>query len=252
MPLLHSGLILLIVLGLLLGADRWLHRHLQGVTILLTGNQDIALWLYAILLFPGVTLHELSHALSAALLGVKIGGISLLPQQKQGHIQLGFVPVEETDFLRASCIGAAPLLIGSAVIIAIGYSVFGTPAVLSSLATGNWWGALQGLRHALHAPDAWVWAYLIFAIGNTMLPSRSDTHAWPLLGAVLVFGGTIIVLAGAGALLLKTLSQLLTGAVHWVILLGVSTLLIDLPFFLLIIVAEKILEWLKRQKIVYR
>lgn len=219
---------------------------------MLTGNREVALWLYAILLFPGVALHELSHALSAALLGVKIGGISLLPQQKQGHIQLGFVPVEETDFLRASCIGAAPLLIGSAVIIAIGYSVFGTPAVLSSLAAGDWWGALQGLRHALHAPDAWVWAYLIFAVGNTMLPSRSDTHAWPLLGAALIFGGAIIVLAGAGALLLETISPLLASAVQWIILLGGSTFLIDLPFFLIIIVAEKILERLKQQKISYR
>ncbi len=240
------------VLALLLIADRWLHRHLQGVTLLLTGNRDVALWLYAILLFPGVTLHELSHALSAALLGVKIGGISLLPQQKEGHIQLGFVPVAETDFLRASCIGAAPLLIGGAVIIVIGHFIFGTPEVLNSLAAGEWWRALQGLRHALHAPDAWIWAYLVFAIGNTMLPSRSDTHAWPLLGGALVVGGVILALAGAGAFLLETIAQLLARAVQWVILLGGSTLLVDLPFFLFIIVLEKLLERLKNQQISYR
>ncbi len=40
---------------------------------LLTGDEELALWLYAIVLFPGVALHELSHALVARLLGVKIG-----------------------------------------------------------------------------------------------------------------------------------------------------------------------------------
>ena len=43
---------LLVVLGLLLWADRWLHQHLQGVMLLLTGDDDIALWLYAIVLLP--------------------------------------------------------------------------------------------------------------------------------------------------------------------------------------------------------
>jgi hypothetical protein len=36
---------LLVVLALLLLADRWLHRHLQGLMLLLTNDQEIALWL---------------------------------------------------------------------------------------------------------------------------------------------------------------------------------------------------------------
>jgi len=242
----------LLVLGLLLLADRWLHRHLQGVLYLLTNDQEIALWLYSLLLFPGVLIHEVSHAFVAAVLGVRIGRISLFPRRSKGHIQLGFVPVEETDFLRASLIGAAPLFAGTAVIFAVGYFVFGTPEVIGALAAGQWLTALRGLGNALQAPDAWIWAALIFTVGNTMLPSRSDTHAWPLLA--LVFVGTLVIalLAGAGAALLQGVSQALAWAVKWVVLLGGSTLLVDAPFFLMLFLLEKGLEWVKGSKIVYQ
>ena len=40
-PVLTLLLQLLTVLGLLLVADRWLHRHLQGVMFLLTGDEEL-------------------------------------------------------------------------------------------------------------------------------------------------------------------------------------------------------------------
>jgi hypothetical protein len=242
---------LLIVWLLLFAADRWLHRHLQGVMLLLTHDREIALWLYALVLLPGVLLHEVSHAATAALLGVQIGRLSLLPQREQGRIQLGFVPVEETDFIRASLIGAAPLFLGSGVILAIGYLTFGTPEVIAALGAGDLWGALHGLRAALHAPDAWIWAYVVFAVSNTMLPSRADVHAWPFLAAALIIAAVIAVIAGAGAILLQGLSQFLTHAARWIILLGGSTLLIDLPFFLFIFLVERGLIRLTGREIVY-
>ncbi|HHE72373.1 MAG TPA: hypothetical protein ENL34_08860, partial [Chloroflexi bacterium] len=80
---------LAITLALLLWADRWLHRHLQGLMLLLTGDEELALWLYAIVLFPGVVLHELSHALMARLVGTRIGRIHVLPRRVGKRIQLG-------------------------------------------------------------------------------------------------------------------------------------------------------------------
>jgi hypothetical protein len=242
---------LVAILGVLLWADRWLHRHLQGIMLLLTDDKEIAMWLYALFLFPGVLLHEVSHAAVAALLGVRIGRLSILPRRVGKRIQLGFVPVEETDFLRASLIGAAPLLTGSVVIFLIGSTVFGTPEVIAALRGGNWVGALRGLGAAIQAPDAWIWAYLVFAVGNTMLPSRSDTHAWPLLGGVLTAIAVVAALAGAGALLLNGASQFLTAAARWVVLLGGSTLIVDLPFFLFLSLTEKLLESLLGRSVVY-
>ncbi len=240
------------VLALLLWADRWLHRHLQGVMLLITKDREVALWLYAIVLLPGVALHELSHALVAAILGVRIGRINILPRKVGKRIQLGFVPVEETDFVRASLIGAAPLVFGGLTVVLLGSVVFGTPAVVAALSAGEWLAALEGLAAAFHAPDAWLWAYIVFAVSNTMLPSRSDVHAWPVLAGVLLLIVAGVLLAGGGAILLNGFGHLLTMAARWMVLLGGSTLLIDIPFFLIIYLAQKLLEHLRGVQLEYQ
>ena len=39
--------------------ERWIHRHLQGTMLLLTGDSDIATVLYALPLLPGVILQRM-------------------------------------------------------------------------------------------------------------------------------------------------------------------------------------------------
>ncbi|MGD8243733.1 MAG: hypothetical protein PVI63_00890 [Anaerolineae bacterium] len=107
---------LAVTLALLMLTERWIHRHLQGTMLLLAGDREIAVMLYAVPLMPGILLHEVSHALVARMLGVRVGRISIRPKLADERIQLGFVPVEETDLVRASLIGLAPLLTGSAVL----------------------------------------------------------------------------------------------------------------------------------------
>lgn len=243
---------LLVVLGLLLWADHWLHRHLQGVMLLLTNDQEVALWLYAIVLLPGVLLHELSHAVVASLLGVKIGRINILPKRVGKRIRLGFVPVQDTDFLRASLIGAAPLIFGSVAVVAIGYLIFGTPEIIAALANGAWLTGFNELAKMLKAPDVWIWIYLVFAISNTMLPSRSDIHAWPVLGVVAAMVALLVVLVGGATLLVSGLGRFLTIAARWVVLLGTSTLIVDLPFFLLIFAIQKAIERLRGIRVEFK
>jgi len=243
---------LLVVLGLLLWADRWLHQHLQGVMLLLTGDNDIALWLYAIVLLPGVALHELSHAVMARAVGVKIGRINIFPQRSRKRVQLGFVLVQETDFFRASLIGGAPLIAGSIAVVAIGYLVFGTPEIIAALLAGAWWDGLQNLAQMLQAPDVWLWVYLVFAIGNSMLPSRSDIHAWPFTVFTAVVVAAVIVVLGGTSFLLNGVSQFLTIAVRWFVLLGASVLLADLPIFAAMYLLQKLLERVRDVRIEYR
>lgn len=239
-------------LGLLLLIERWIHRHLQGVMLLLTGDPEMALVLYALPLLPGIILHEASHALVAVLLGARIGRISIRPKLAGQRVQLGFVPVEKTDAVRASLIGLAPLLVGSGVILLIGYTVFGVGTVGAALVAGDWIKAVEGLVGTLEAPDAGIWAYVIFAVGNTMLPSRADRQAWLPVILFLLLTLVLIWIAGFGPTVVANLSEPLVVALYWLATMCTLTLIIDLPFALAITLTERLLERIKGFRVEYQ
>jgi hypothetical protein len=219
--------------------------------LLLTGDPEIAVMLYALPLLPGIIIHEFSHAFSAILLGVRVGHISIRPKRAGQRVQLGFVPVEETDTLRASLIGLAPLLTGSAVILLIGYRVFGLGMVGESLIGGSS-NLFADLLRALRASDAWLWAYLIFAVSNTMLPSRADRQAWRPVILFLLLTGALIWITGLGPAIVSRLAAPLTTALRWLAMMCALTILVDLPFALLIAFGEKLLERMKGWQVDYQ
>ncbi len=242
---------LAVALALLLLAERWIHRHLQGVMLLLTGDPEIALVLYALPLLPGIVIHETSHALAALLLGVQVGRISIRPKRAGQRIQLGFVPVERTDAVRASLIGLAPLLTGSAAILLIGYAVLGLNAGEAALAAGSWAGLIGIVRAALGTSDAWLWAYLIFTISNTMLPSRADRQSWPPVLLFLLLGGVLVGVTGLGQRVVESAAGPLAVALRWLALMCTLAAAVDLPFVLLIALAEKLLGQIKGVRVEY-
>ena len=75
---------------------------------------------------------------------------------------------------------------------------------------GRWAEGFSTCRRALGGPDGPLWAYLLFAIGNAMMPSASDRE--PLLPLLLYtsLAGLIYVLIG---LPLAPLTTLLTGLI---------------------------------------
>lgn len=242
---------LAVTLALLLLVERWIHRHLQGTMLLLAGDREIAVLLYALPLMPGVLLHEVSHALTARLLGVPSGRVSVQPKLAGERIQLGSVAVAETDIIRASLIGLAPLVTGSTVILLIGYVIFGIGRMQQALAAGDWMRVGADLSDILGVPDVWLWAYLIFAISNTMLPSRSDRGAWmPILLFVLLVVG-LAWYAGLGPALLERLGQPLDVAAPWLAAVYGFTLVADLPFVLLIVASERLLQRLRGMRVEY-
>jgi hypothetical protein len=247
MPLLWLGA----TLALLLLVERWIHRHLQGIMLLLTGDHKVAMVLYALPLLPGVVLHELSHALVAILLGVRVGRISIRPKRAGQRIQLGFVPVEKTDVLRASLIGLAPLLTGSAVILLIGRQIFGIGTVGAALAAGQWADLIAELPGVLQAPDAWIWTYVIFAVSNTMLPSRADRQAWTTVILFLLLIGVLIWAVGLGPAVVEGLAEPLDMALRWLATMCAFTIAVDLPFMLLIALLEGASERVKGMRVEY-
>ncbi len=252
MPMTWTPLLwLAVTLALLLLVERWIHRHLQGTMLLLTGDPEVAVLLYALPLLPGIFLHELSHALAAVLLGVRVGRISIRPKLAGQRVQLGFVPVERTDAVRASLIGLAPLLAGSAATLLIGYRVFGLGTLDVALAAGGWTDLAPALLSALRASDAWLWAYVIFAVSNTMLPSRADRQAWTPVIIFLLLIGVLVWVAGLGPAVLERLTGPVTIALRWLATMCALTIAVDLPFILLIALVERLLERAKGIQVDY-
>lgn len=242
---------LLLMLGPLLLSQRWLHREIQLVFLLITRRQNVALILFSLLFFPGVLLHEGSHYVMARILGVSTGGFSLIPSlMPNGKLRLGYVETTATDFLRESLIGTAPLITGGAVIAYLGVSRLGLVPLAAFIAQADWPGFWQGFLALPAQTDFWLWFYLAFTVSSTMLPSASDRRAWlPVALVALVLVG-LALLAGAGPWMIEHMAPLLNRAfLALSTVFGVSLVLhlvILLPFRLF----RELLLWLTGQRIV--
>ncbi|HQN43153.1 MAG TPA: hypothetical protein PLA25_03385 [Anaerolineaceae bacterium] len=187
--------------------QRHLHFELQAIFLLLTRRPTLSEGLFALLFFPGTLLHELSHYLTAKILGVRTGRFSLTPQRlPNGRLQLGFIETAPTDVFRDALIGLAPLITGGLLTAWLGLSRLGLGPVAEALGARNWPLFWQGLADLPALPDFWLWFYLLLAISSTMLPSASDRRAWLPVVSGLALLLVLAILAGAGPWLLSHLS----------------------------------------------
>jgi hypothetical protein len=236
--LLSSFLWFLSTLLLLMLVQRWVHQHLHGVAYLISGQPDMALMLYSLVLLPGVALHELSHALMATVLGVKTANLTLIPRrQPDGHVRLGSVQVERVDAVRSSLIGLAPLLAGSLAILLIIRFAFDVNTLGVAVQHGDLAALLGSLGGLLRAPDAWLWLYLLFSIANAMMPSPSDRETWP---PVILFSLLLLSLAVAFGLntAIEGVGTIVDQIMRWLAAAFTITLIVDLPFVVIIFLIE--------------
>lgn len=235
--------------------QRWIHRHLHGVAYLLTGNKNWAIVLYALILFPGVLLHELSHWLTATLLGVRTGSLSILPRPKSdGSVQLGYVEYYKTKGLgpiRESLIGSAPLVTGTLAVLLIGLQIFDMPTLVDALQSGDSDTLAQALSTLFATGDFLLWLYLLFAISNAMMPSASDRRAWPAFALVMILFAVVMYFLGLQGLVLNELAQPAATAFGYIGLAFSLAIGVDLFFIMLIYVLESLISRLKGVDLVY-
>jgi hypothetical protein len=190
--------------------QRLLHREIQAVLLIITRNPQLTIGLFSIFFFPGVFLHELSHFVMAKILGVSTGRASLVPvSSSNGRLQMGYVETEQTDIVRDSLIGLAPLIAGSLFIAYAGLNRLGLHVLLDVLTNKQISLFWMGIKLLPQIKDFYLWFYLIFTVSSTMMPSESDSTAWLPLGIWTAGLLALAIFAGAGAWMLDNLAPML-------------------------------------------
>ncbi len=231
--------------------NRWISTHVQGVAFLLTGNRQVAVWLFWTLFLPGTLLHETSHWLTAKLLGVKTSRFSLWPKLKgRGELQMGAVQVEVADPFRHSLIGLAPLIFGSLIVLLIGQWLQ-LERVATAFNSGDVERISEAIVQTLAVPDIWLWLYLIFAISNAMLPSASDRESWWSVVLYLSLGLFLVVGLGLNPTLSPELQDIALVILTSLLSAFVITLAVDLVFILIIGIIEVLFSWLLGRRVQY-
>jgi|GEM_PF-2857710 len=125
--------------------------------------------LLAILFFPGVIIHELSHFLAAGVLFVPVSDMEFVPKMRQGSLKLGSVSIGKTDPFRRTVIGVAPVIAGLACLFTIAFFLSQNSLIIQV-----------------------ILLYLVFAIGNTMFSSPKDMEGFLEVVLFLAFIAMVI------------------------------------------------------------
>ncbi len=245
----------IIALLILVLMQRWIHTHLHGISLLLTGKSDRAVILYALILFPGVLLHELSHWVTARLLGVRTGSFSILPKrQRDGFIQLGYVEYykgKTLDPVRESLIGGAPLIVGTLVILLISFKVFDVTSLASAVESGQIDTLALALSEFIETRFVLLWIYLIFAISNAMLPSASDRRAWPAFILAMLILAVVVYLLGLQVEVANGLAGPVTRVFGYLGIAFSVAIGVDIFFMFILAALEAIFSRVKGVNVVY-
>lgn len=228
---------LLLTLGPLLFVQRKFHFELQAVFLLLTRRVEAATVFFSLIFFPGILVHELSHYVTAKLLKVRTGKISLIPEPVgRGRIRLGYVETATSDPLRDTLIGMAPLIAGGLISAYIGLTRLGLDQFIQVTQQTGLQAGLEAFYQVMASnglpADFWLWLYLAFTISSMMFPSESDRRSWGLIGLWIGLLVAVSLLAGAGPWLVEHVAPRVDQALTaMAILFGIS-LFVHL-FFLL-------------------
>jgi hypothetical protein len=198
----------LLMLVPLIALQRVLHREIQAALYVGSGgNAPLTMAVFSILFLPGVVLHEFSHFIMAKVLFVRTRGFSIIPKMMpEGYLRMGYVEVAETDIVRDSLIGAAPLILGNLAVAYIAITRLHLIPLWDVLRNGQFGLFWMGVSLLPSVPDFALWFYLTFAISSTMLPSQSDRHAWLPLGLSVVVLFALALFAGAGSWMMLNLA----------------------------------------------
>lgn len=255
LDLLKPWLTFVVILLPLLHLERWIHRHLYGVGWLLTQDKERATVLYYLILLPGVFLHEFTQWLVAGALKLKLGKIRVWPRpQADGALRLDFVRLSRnTGRAGRAVFEFAPIAAAIGVVLFISHNIFNVGGLSIALSTGELPIIQAEIGRLLGTPDFWLWLYLLFTVGNAMLPTTPvEEQDWPVRAAVFA-GMTALLIAVAflGESVQATLEPILRGGLDTLATAFGTILVLDILVVLALMITEKLLERLTGRRANY-
>lgn len=174
----NPAFIAILIFCVSLAALAWLSRSIsiaiQQLVYHLTRSEHTAVAVYFLVLLPGIFVHESSHWVTAWLLGLKPGRFTVWPKIRGNTIGLGSVTARSGGMALDSLVGIAPLVMGTLLVALCAHLWLGGAVLQFALQTNSVETWLDVVRYAFQQPDAPIWAWLIFAIANGMMPSAPD------------------------------------------------------------------------------
>lgn len=169
-----SILLLIAELFIVYLLSRRLIQSIYRLVVTIARSRRAAISIVTVIFFPGTVVHELAHLFVAEVLRVRTGKLTLVPESLEGsEIKAGGVMIAETDPLRRTLIGLAPVYVGVAVLAALSYSLttlipHGSNGSYGSYGANGWYGVRQETYLAT------LIGYLLFAVSNSMFSSKED------------------------------------------------------------------------------
>jgi hypothetical protein len=105
----YGILLLLFLIIYLYFISRKITQGIYSLIMLLTGNSNFAINSVAVIFLTGTAIHELSHFITATILRIPTGNISIIPKiEAGGEVKTGKVEIAKVDPFRYSIIGYRP------------------------------------------------------------------------------------------------------------------------------------------------
>jgi hypothetical protein len=149
-----------------------LTNSLYRIFYLITLSKNVSIWLLSLLILPGTIIHEISHFLSATILRVPAYDLSIIPRiEKDGNIKAGELIIGDTDPIRRTIIGLAPMLSGLLLI-------YFTGNILST--------NLPNILNTKYYILIFFGIYSFFAVSSTMYSSKKDLEILKIVGPAII------------------------------------------------------------------